>query len=255
LPIELPPQGAALLAKHEVKVLDRRPRHYGLWFGNSPAGAELNAMVASWRDPKNDSPFEDRDMAMNRVGIAGLDRSEILCFPSSWGQYIVLSSENNRQKIPEGQCYKTLGLSCLARTRDGKLILSARSKNVSHYAQMPHVSAAGYVDRQRAQMSQSAVPQAFTEIEEELGVFPTEVLYLRQLGVCEHSPADSALWDILYFAELKLPSDEVLKRAENAKDGWEGKMSAHSPEEVRRMLENQKFHPAGAAALFLALNS
>lgn len=76
-----------------------------------------------------------------------------------------------------------------------------------------------------------------------------EVEELEILGLCEATEPESANYDVCYLARVKLSSDEVLERAKGAKDSWEGKQVAVTQEEAIRLLETEKWDPAGAATL------
>ena len=244
------------LSKYGVRMLDLSSVPYSCGFLNSaPAKPVLDARVAAWRDGDG-KPFPESDLIAQRVGFHSLGAGglSINCYPVSWGQYMLMSKAAERATLPDDEKFHCLSVACLAETSDGHFVLSFRSrKNVSHYKNMWHVSAAGYVDLGLAQASQSIFPQVFRELEEELGVLPSHVQNVRQLGVCEHLVADSASVEVLMFAQVSLAASEVVERSKKAVDSWEGKVSTFPKETVREMLGRETFNPAAAVTLLIAL--
>lgn len=246
-----------LLEHHGVEVLSSivgAPSR--LFFGEAPQAPTLESLVAKGH-PQTGKDFPGADLIPARVGVsvsaAEKGMVDIECFPVSWAAYSVMADADSREQLPLLERFYCLAVSCLVRTSDGMYVLSLRSKKVSHYKDMLHVSAAGYVDFQRAHASQSLLPQVFCELEEELLLLPSQIDGVRQLGVCRHLPANSAVVEGCFAVTTPLTAAEVLERSQHAKDSWEGKIHIFSAAEVQGKLKTEPFNPAGAATAVLAL--
>ncbi|HEY4504494.1 MAG TPA: hypothetical protein VJI73_01850 [Candidatus Paceibacterota bacterium] len=243
---------AELWQLHQTEILKSTSVPFIISVTGTHSRPELGKLVADWRD-KEGNPFPQADLGPRRMGVAFPleEDGRLKCFPVSWAEYSLMSKKAIRDSLPESERFHVLAISCLARTHDGQFVLSFRSRKVSHYKNMYHVSAAGYLDLGSAMASQSSFPQLFQELEEELGVAPTAVEFCQQLGLCRHAVPDSAVVEICYFAQLKLTADELLDRAKGAKDGWEGKVTVCSAERALEELKSKPMNPAGAATLML----
>lgn len=243
-----------LLQKHQVTLLHQGPDPYLLDFRLPLHVPELDRMVADWRNAQGE-PFPERDIIPHRVGVAAFRSPRaIQCFPASWAQYMLMSKSGVRKQLPIYERFHVLSLACLVRTSDGQLALSYRSRNVSHYPDMWHVSAAGYADLAIAEASRTAFFQFARELEEELNVLSSHIATCRQLGLCQHTVPDSASIEICLFAQVNLTGEQLVERARDAKDSWEGKVYVFPEEKVRQMLEEETFNPAAAATLMIYFN-
>jgi hypothetical protein len=206
--------------------------------------------------PNTRKPFDEKDLIPARVGLLGSsgENQRLECFPISWAEYILMSSDQIRGKIQQPERFFCLAVSILLQTSNAMFILSLRSNEVSHYRGMWHVSAAGYVDLERASSSQSLLPQVHVELEEELGVLPSHLTSLEQLGLCQHTVPNSAVIEASFLARTNLSAEEVCEQAKTAKDSWEGKVHIFSQVEmVEKVNSEEPFNPAGAATINFVL--
>lgn len=242
-----------LWQKHEVNLLDTNSFPYRLVFEEKVGMPHLDKCVAAWRDP-HDKLFPESDLVPHRVGVAHFRRSHmglIYCFPVTWAQYMLVSNGDVRETIPPEEHFRVLTVNCLVRTSDEQFALASRSKGLSHFGGMLHVSAAGNIDLHAAVESRTPLVQCFVELQEELNVFPCDIRFIKQLGLAITLPRNSATLEVCHYAEVTLTSQELLERAKTAKDSWEGKVSTFSETETRGMLGTEKFMPTGAATLML----
>ena len=241
-----------LWEKHEVMSLGCGAELPSLRFAAGFETPVTASLIVNWRDAKGD-PFPERDLTPRRVGVLRYNEvfHPLFCAPISWAQLTLMSKAETRDEIPEDERFHALAVSCLVRTADERFVVTFRSEKVSTYPNMWHVSAAGYVDLSYARDTQSLLVQVFRELEEETGLFPSDLTRIRHLGVCKHLPRDSAHIEPCFLAETSLPAHEVLERSRHAKDAWEGKYSAFTEAEVLRILETDRWTPAGAATLLL----
>lgn len=242
-----------LWQKHGVSLLDTDSAPYRLLFGEQILTPILNSRVAAWRD-NSGNPFPERDLTPHRVGVAALPRGNtgvIHCFPTTWARYMLMSKNDVWEMLPVEERFHVLTVNCVIKTGDARFILASRSKGLSHFGGMLHVSAAGYVDLHAATESRTPLVQCFIELQEELNILPCDTLFIKQLGIAVRLPPDNAGIEVCYYTEVSMTAWEVIERAKTARDSWEGKISAFSEIEVRRMLETEKFLPTGAATLMI----
>ncbi|MFY9462604.1 MAG: hypothetical protein WAP52_00250 [Candidatus Sungiibacteriota bacterium] len=164
---------------------------------------------------------------------------------------MLISNGDVRETIPLEEHFRVLTVNCLVKTSDERFALANRSKGLSHFGGMLHVSAAGNIDLHAAAESRSPLVQCFVELQEELNVLPCDIRFIKQLALAITLPRNSATMEVCHYAEVALTSQELLERAKTAKDSWEGKVSTFSETETRKMLETEKFMPTGAATLML----
>lgn len=240
----------SLWERHEVMSLGRGTELPILRFMTDFETRVTASLIANWRDEKGSS-FPERDLAPRRVGVFRYDEGpQVLhCVPVSWAQLTLMSRAAMRDQIPEAERFHALAVSCLVHTADERLIVTFRSEKVSMYPSMWHISAAGYVDLSYARDTQSLLVQVFRELEEETGLLPSDIARIHQLGLCRHLPRESAHIEACFLARTNLSSSDVLERSLRAKDAWEGKYSAFTEADVLRMLETERWNPAGAATL------
>jgi hypothetical protein len=241
-----------ILSKQKAQILDTNNRLYTFQFKKPPVRPVLDQLVLEYRDSKG-QPFPQRDLEFHHVGFSNLDpiTGLIDCYPISWAQISLISSEEWKSRIPKEELFNPMTVCCLVKTDDQKFILTFRSKKVSTYQSMWHVSAAGRLDLDVAQRTLSPEAQVYQEIEEELNILPDQVENMKQLGLSLYLTVTSSV-EICFQATTKLSSGEVLKRAKSAKDSWEGKITAASLDEVRRLVSEETFTPGGAATIVLA---
>ena len=245
-----------LLARHGVEILQTSHQSYRLDFLSTPAAPVLENLVATHRDDQG-KPFSARDLELNRVAVRKVEllHHGIECYPVSWAQYLILSNEVLRDRVPSEECFRLLSVACLLKTADSRLILSFRSKNVSHYKETWHVSAAGHIDLEGAVKSASPFLQVMRELQEELNVTALQLTGLRQLGLCRECTSEVRPIEVCFLAQSDLTSQELMEGAKNAKDFWEGKVHSFSTREIVDKLQEERFVPSAAATIILALDS
>ncbi|MDP3962614.1 MAG: hypothetical protein Q8Q03_01990 [bacterium] len=243
--------------KYQAGLLNASSQPYLLEFVAPPVTPGLDHAVESWRDAGN-NPFPANDLISNKVGVFDYDeeRNTIACFPISWGQKITMTLPHIRPKLPPNESFYYLSVCGIVRTIDNHLLLSCRSKAVNNYQGMWHASIAGTLDIATAKSSRTVFPQFFQEMEEELQIYPSHIIKVNQLGLCKYLIPNSASFEVCMSAQVSLTAKEVLERAKDAKDSWEGTIHAFTPEEATRMLSlesKERFVPGGAATLILKL--
>ncbi|MBI2121740.1 MAG: hypothetical protein HYT98_01325 [Candidatus Sungbacteria bacterium] len=250
-----------LLERQKVRILDKCSTNYSLHF--NPRGGlltpTLDKYIIEWRDKKG-KPFLLQHVIPQMVGVLSysLDsppshRCVISCAAVSWAQYSMLNKSGIWEATPQAEHFYTLGADCLLQTSDDLFILTFRSELVSHCPNMWAVSSAGYVDLAEALRAKSAMPVILREIKEELGLEPSDICDLKEVALCEHTTG-LAVRVICFSGKTNLTSREVLKRAENAEDAWEGKHGFFTADELRCMLEQKEFVPSGAATIAVTLD-
>ncbi len=250
-----------LAKKHQIALLDERSAPYWLAQRGEPDRDKLPHRIKEI-NVGDKPPFPPGDIERKRVGVKAvnlkesqIDSARINIFPISWAEYTTMRDPAFRETLASEERFHCLSVCVAAKSSDGKIIMSNRSKKVSIYQGYLHVAAAGFLDLEMAQTTQSVYCQIMKELEEELGVLPTEIVRLKQLGLVEHLVPDSASVEIAMYADLALTAEEVLKRSKTAKDSWEGKAAAYTLDELVKMLgpeSDQKFNPSGAGSLILA---
>jgi len=258
-------QAHPLAKRHQVGALSVSATPYLLTFGESLAIPTLDLKLKEKKEKANLSVEESggstlgfRDFDMTKVGVKSYNpaTNEIECFPISWNEYTEMRDPKFRETVPANENFHCLSICGVVKTIDEHMVLSFRSKKVSIYKDMWHVSAAGFVDLETAQIAQTTLFQFFLELEEELGVLPSDIIHVKQLGLCQHLVIDSASVEVCMYAETRLTSAEIIGRAKGAKDSWEGKISTFPIDRLREMvgLESEvKFNPGGAATIIMAL--
>ena len=243
-----------LWQKHKVAMLAVTPMPITVHIKTAQPSPILDNLVAKWRDEKN-MPFPESDLTLRMFGAKSLETiGNVITIhgcPVSWGQYMTMRKYFSI--IPEEEQFLQVAVSCLIETSDQHLILSFRSKNVATHKNMWHVSAAGGAMLSSIQSSRGFLFSIFTEIDEELNLTPIHISSVTQLGLYRHTGEDSANIEVCFLATTKISSKEVLTRAKDAKDTWEGKISTFPRDEVRRMIYTETFNPAGAATIITAL--
>jgi hypothetical protein len=251
-----------LAQKHQIALLDARQAPYWLAQNGEPVRDKLPRRIAEINVGEK-PPFPPSDIARSRVGAKAMnlreavtDSARIDIFPISWAEYTTMRDPAFRETLTPEERFHCLSIGVNAETSDGKLILTTRSNKVSIYVGMLHVASAGFLDLELIQSTQTAHMQVFRELEEELGVLPSEIFRLEQLGLVQHLVANSATVEICFTAKLGLTAHEVIERSKTAKDSWEGKAGAYSKDEVVQMIgldSDKKFNPSGAGALMMFL--
>lgn len=246
-----------ILDKHHVKIINGSDLPYRLTFEKPPSTPNLDNMVHEWRD-ENGLPFSEQDIQARRVGLIqffaymdGFPHCYLYCLPISWGQHIIMIDRDKKKSLPPREVFGCLTISCLVITIDGKLLLALRSNMVNRYKNMWHVSVAGHIDLSTAVSSRSVIPQLFKELEEELGLLPSDMESVKQLGLC--STMDGTGTDVCMLAKTNLSSSVVIEKATKAADSWEGRISAVNLEDIENMLSEYSFVPGGAGTLCLFL--
>lgn len=195
------------------------------------------------------------DLVPQRVGVLEVKNDSLLCVPVSWAQYVQVSKPEIREKLPEDERFHVLCSSCLLKTGDGKLLLSFRSRKVSHYAGVWHISAAGYTDLEGFLQTGNLLKHVQDELEQELNLKPSQYQEPQLLGFVQHSAANVCAIEGCFLTHTSLSSEEVIETAKEARDNWEGKLHVFHESQVRAMLEGDEdyFHAGGAGVLLAAL--
>jgi hypothetical protein len=235
----------------KFRVTDTRTSAYRLSFVERSPSPELDALVARG-DPETGALFEPRDLAFRRVALIRRNGAELICAPMRWAEHIVTSVDALRQSLPQEQRLKVLSLGVLLETRDGKYALSQRSQEVASFKGHWHLSAAGYVDLEKAARSTTLLHSVFAELHEEVNVSAADVMFVEQLGLGIHTGANRATHEVAFRAGTKLTSDELLAAATEARDSYEGKVHVFSGDEIIKMFDTELFNPMAAASIRLA---
>lgn len=243
--------------KHNVAVLARSSEHYWLALRGALLTPTLNKYIIQWRD-KDGKPFPPEDLVPQRVGVFWGDESchgVIHCVGISWAQHILQRDPEIFNSLSKLEKFHTLAVSCLLKSGDNRFIIAKRSSRVSVYANLWHVSAAGWVDLDIAFNTGRVIDQVATELQEEVNLDRKHISQLSQLGLCIHLAKGTNFMEICFLAETPLESQAVLELAQDAKDKWEGKYHIFNRDELEGMIVGDEvFNPAGAATIMMALN-
>lgn len=243
--------------KHRFTVLAKTSRPYHLTFEGVLYGPTLDKHIIQWRD-KEGKPFPPEDLVPQRVGVlrgSKFGAGILSCAGVSWAQHTIQRNPEIFNSLSYSEKFRTLAVSCLLKSGDNRFILAKRSARVSVYANLWHVSAAGWVDLDTAFKTRGVIEQVYTELKEEVNLDCEHVLRLDQLGLCVHLAQGSNFMEICFLAETKLESQVVLELAQDAKDRWEGKYHIFNQSELEGMIAgNEVFNPAGAATIMMALD-
>jgi hypothetical protein len=195
--------------------------------------------------------FLPGDIVPQRVGVFAQHLSGNSVAPVSWAQHLVMQDANLRQEIPASEQFRTLAVVCHLKTSDKQYVVSRRSENVELYNGFWDGAAAGYVDlTAHFWDSLDLVPEVYRETNEEVNINSYEILSAELLGLCNHTAY--MITDATFVVHTVLTAEQVLSRAEHAKDSWEGKHSAFTHDQLMAMLrEGQPFKPPLAAAVLI----
>lgn len=202
-----------------------------------------------------------RDLLPQKVGVVRMMPSPSSCFqiivrPASWAEGVVCRRKNVEGQTHEPERIKMLAVTGLVHTADHRYVLGRRSLKggVSSTAGAWHVTAAGYCD-----LAPFMLGGIWTCLEQEL----LEEANLRRsqdvsrtttLGFSDHHQPESGHVEASILLETELVADEVIKRGADAKDRHErDEYRAFTRGEALELLRRDKFNPAGAATLMMAL--
>ena len=234
------------------QLLDRSSLAYRLNFREAVSTPNLDQYIAQG-DPKDGKPFAERDLKPARVGFIRLqDAAEIDCVPMTWAQHVWANLDAVRSTLPQEEQLHALAATVLLKTHDDLFLLSKRSENVRLYPGHWHVSAAGYVDCDKAQHAGCLLHAVFAEIDEEINVTPRDLVFVEQLGLCRHTRADTAVVDVCFHVRTTLTGEKVLGRAAGARDSYEGAVHLFPKDAVLEMIEAEPFVPSAIATILLA---
>ena len=251
------------LSRYGVAIIHRGPIQIG-W---APAAQICRPTLASYIHADlakkhggttiNDVAGLTNDMNLNRVGAYGLAEKNtpsaaLYCLPVSWNEFVMMRDLRTvKRPLPALEDFRVLAVTCLVATRDERFILAGRSQKVATSRGTLSVSAAGYVDfiPDAKELLSSTMRK---ELEEEVGMVPLHFTSLAQLGVCVH-PSQNPVWcEVAHLAHTPLSASEVIEWAAIAKDSWEGKAEAFTPDKVAEAMATRTMHPPAAANIALA---
>ena len=234
------------------EILDKRMVPYRLTFRDMHSTPALDILVRRG-NPITGAPFAPRDLEPNRVGFIRHHDGEIDCVPMTWVQHVWTNIDVVRNSLPAAERLHVLAASVLLETKDGQFPLSLRSKNVTLYPGYWHVSAAGYVDFEKARYSGSLLHTVFAEMNEEINVLPMDIEYVKQLGVCLQTRPDTAVVEALFCARAKQTGEHMVALSKGARDAFEGTVHLFPKDVILQMCKTEKFVPSAIATIMLAL--
>ncbi len=250
-----------LWKKHQVELCYAGKHCYLKFNDGTMFTPSLNEAILQWRS-SNGEPFTLKDLIPNLVAVPRnlavneyANETSIRCRPVTWAQYRTMCIAD-KERMPQHEQFHVLSVAYLVVASDDFLIPAMRSRTVSHYPNMWHASAAGYLELDIALGGGDKIfNAALTEIEEEVGLKSNDLRDIGQLGLIRHLAPGSASMEFCGWTLSKLTAAEILERARNAKDSWEGKHSAFTRDQILEMLQSDehRFNPAGAATLLMYL--
>ncbi len=156
-------------------------------------------------------------------------------------------------EVPEQLRRRALGQLAVTITRDDRLIVGVRSREIDWGGLRSAVPAG------RVQPDEGTPQEAILlEYREETGIGPEEIESLRCIGVLEDRTLGRQNYEIVYLARVGCTAAELVERAASAEHSFEhDRIEAHSwdPHTIAELLSANPsaFTPAGFAGLAVAL--
>ncbi len=252
--------------RFQVRILNEGSREYQVHFlygDNVVKTPTLDARIRAWQDTHG-NPFPPADLAPKRVGIYSHGKKTfrpdvyvLNCTSLNWAQVALMDEGAIKESLPAREQIPVVGVGCTIYTKDEKIIITRRAgpKKVKQCPNMWHV-VGGYADLESAVATQSLLPTVYNELGGEAGIHKEDVSMLIPIGAYESTMPGVPGVHVGFFARVLLTADEVLMRAKEAKDAYEGKFFAYAPEELRALLSRtDDVVPTAGATLIRILNT
>lgn len=199
------------------------------------------------------------DLLPQKVGVisyhVGGDDFQLHCIPASWAEGVVSRRKNVEGKEHEPERVKMLAVTGLIHTTDNRYVLGRRSTKgrVDTTPGTWHVSAAGYVDLYEFDEEGDLVRPMLRELKEETNLELFTSLSML-MGFSDHYQPESGHVEASFLIHTYLTFDEIIARGADAKDRAErDEYRAFTADEVLDLLKTDKWNPAGAATVMMAL--